>query len=877
MIPSLSRRIVRTSALLAPGALRARWREEWLAEIDAAARTGGWTALRMALGAPFDALSSRWTTRADHEGGFRGAWKGSWGTDVKQTVRSLVRSPGHVLTVSLCLGVGIAVCTTTFSILNAFMNGERPGIDNRSHLPRLHIYGNGDHANATIEELAVLSEKSRSVTFLAAEGRSEFAVRVAGHEAMHVVGAFVNGEYFQALGTTPLMGRLLGPADDRSDAPLTVVLSHGFWNGRLGARADIVGRSIVLGDRDAFVAGVAPEGFAGLASDDVDGPGGFKVYVPLAHAKGWPGARSADRSWLNLAARVPGEVDTAALAAEMQPLAARIQAVNPERRKDARIVIDARGLAPGTGTAELLAMITLMMAAPLTVLAIGCANVANLQLVRASLRSRELAVRASLGASRAQIVRLLTLEAAMLAIGGFAAAALFMGLLLKIAELVVPIPVAVEFRVLLFCVGVALVVIGATGMLPALAATRRRTAYGLRAGGRSMSSGNSRIRRSLVVAQVSLCFLLLLTAAVFTRGLIALTGQMPEHASKTTVTEIRFDVQDYPLAERRRVLDEFEAHLRADSRVENIAFTSVRPLGGQESRFWLPGDNPDIERFEFSNAVSPSFFDTANLRLLRGRTFTPGEKDAIIVNENFVARYQLPEPVLGRALKVDFGEQGEEARKGRIATIVGVVTTARERPTMIAPRATMYMQMPPEAATNYVGIWIRAPHATEMVGVARETLARVDPDLPAVAIRTLEDYFAEDAAPLTYIARAAGALGSVALLLAVSGVYSVIAFFVALRTSEFGIRMALGARAGDIVRMVFGQAGRLVGLGLLVGAIFGTPLLVALDSFFPFTQPFDPLVILPTVTALALTALIASWVPARRASSIEASVALRTD
>ena len=860
------------SSLLVAGHRRAAWREEWRAEVAAVATSrGALAALRLSLGAPIDALSSRWTTRATS--GSR--WDGAWHTDIKQTARSLMRSPGHVLTVSLCLGVGIAVCPTTFSILNAFMHGDRPGIEDRAHMPRVYIYGNQDHRDASLEEFAVLAEQAPAFDGIAAEGRAEFSIRVPGHQPMHVVGAFVNGAFFNTLGTRPLAGRLLSPADDQRTAPLAVVLGHAFWKGRIGSPADIVGRTIVIGDREAVVAGVAPEGFAGLASDDVDGPGGFKVYVPLAHAPGWPGVRPSNLSWLNMAGRVRGDVDPSAITAQMQPVAARLEAMNPERRRDARIVVDTTGLAPGTGAGEVLAMMLLMMAAPLTVLAIGCANVANLQLVRASLRSRELAVRASLGASRGQVVRLLTLEAAMLAIGGLAAAAALMSVLLNIAELVVPIPVDVDLRVLLFSIGMAVLAVGATGVLPALAATRGRTAEGLRAGGRSMSAGNSRIRRGLVVAQVSLCFLLLLTAAVFTRGLILLTGQMPEHATRTLVTEVRFTIRNYPLAERRRVLDEFEARMRADNRVETVAFASTRPLRSQQTRFWLPADNPEVERYGSGIMVSPAFFHTSHVALLRGRTFTPGENTAVIINDAFIAEHQLTEPVLGTTLKVDFGEEGEAARRGRMATIVGVAASIGAGPG--GPNPIVYMPMPPQAAPNYVGIWVRTPYAREMAEVARQTLAQVDPELPALAIRTLDDYIEEDARPLTHIANTAGGLGAVALLLAISGVYSVIAFFVALRTSEFGIRMALGARAADIVRMVIGQATRLVGLGLLVGAVLGTPLLVALHSFFPFARPFDPLVIVPTALALTLTAVAASWIPARRAAAIEASVALRAD
>jgi ABC-type antimicrobial peptide transport system permease subunit len=193
----------------------------------------------------------------------------------------------------------------------------------------------------------------------------------------------------------------------------------------------------------------------------------------------------------------------------------------------------------------------------------------------------------------------------------------------------------------------------------------------------------------------------------------------------------------------------------------------------------------------------------------------------------------------------------------------------------IGERATMFLPLTTPA--NYVAVWIAADDAEQLIEPVRKTIAAIDPELPALAVRTLEDHYAVENAPLAMIARTAGGLGAVALLLAVSGLDSVIAFFVALRTNEFGIRMALGARSGDIVRMVLGQALRLVGIGLAAGALIGAPLWIALNATFPLTEPLDPVVLVPTALLLAFTALVGGWIPARRASTIQASDALRAD
>src|SRR5687768_3870984 len=278
-------------SLLAPRRLRTAWREEWMGELHAAHRAGGaGRMLRLALGAPFDAISSRWTTRAAPVSRGNGPWR----TDLKQTVRALMRSPGHVTVVSLCLGVGIAVSATTFSILNAFTNGELPGVEDRMRIGRLHLSagvdGAPDFEDSSVTDYEIMRQGSPGFAGIAAEGVRTFSVRVEGQQPMNVIGAFVSDNYSDVLGTRPHFGRLLQPSDDKPDAELAVVISHAFWTARMGAPADILGRTIVLGGRDAVVIGVAPDGFGGLRGGELNEASGFAVYVTLAHLRDWPGA-----------------------------------------------------------------------------------------------------------------------------------------------------------------------------------------------------------------------------------------------------------------------------------------------------------------------------------------------------------------------------------------------------------------------------------------------------------------------------------------------------------------------------------------------------------------------------------------------------------
>ena len=793
-------------------------------------------------------------------------------TDFKQTLRSLRRSPGHVTVVALCLGVGIAVCTTTFSSLHAFTAGELPGVTDRARRARLHLSG----GNSSVADYEIMREGSPSFAGIASEGRSPFAVRVEGHAPMNVGGAFVSGNYFSVLGSRPHLGRLLHSADDRLNAPLAVVISHGFWTARLGAPSDIAGKTIVIGGRHAVITGVAPQGFRGIRGDETNDGTGFAVYVPLAHTRDWPGAGSPDQEWLNVYGRLTVPMDPERLEAELLPMAGRIQASNPVTDRRAYIAVTETWRTPDITTAMVLFMYLAMLAAPVTVLAIGSANVANLQLVRASRRMRELAMRASLGASRRQIVRLLTFEAVLLVVAALATAGAGIWILLRVAALVVPIEVSVDTRVLLFSAALAVVVIGVTGLLPGLIATRSDVSAHLRSAGRSMAAGNSRVRRALVVAQVTLCFLMLLVAGFFVRGFVFSVGSPPPHAPHTLIADLRFDVLPRygPAAERRAFVEAFEGRLRADSRVRGVAYTSDGPFSTGVVRVWRTGAAPDAGQYIEALHVAGDYFAMSGVRVVRGRPFTrvdAATTTAVVVNQAFVTRFELTDPVVGQEIKLSLSLENNAAR---FFTIVGVAAPPVSPGNAIGD-PTVYL--PFDTPHDSIAVWIAADNAALMVDTVRRTLTNLDPELPAVAVKTLEDRILEGNELPRTVAQTASGLGLVSLLLAVSGLYSVIAFFVALRTNEFGVRVALGARSSDIVRMVLGQALRLAGLGLGFGAVLGVPLLIGLNTNFPFTTRFDPVVILPPAIALALTALVAAWVPARRASSIQASEALRAD
>ena len=861
-------------ALLIPRHERPRWREEWLAELQ----HGGW---RMLSGA----LPDAWAMRTMARGGQ--GWTSAWRTDLKQTLRSLSRSPWHVAIVSICLGIGIAVSVTVFSILSSILTGDMPGIRDRSTVMRIVLTIDQTWgqlwSGVSRADYELLRSGTAGLPRIAAEGRWLFAVNTPETGPIAIDGQFVSGNYFDVLGTRPALGRLLIPSDDREDAPPAAVLSHAFWRGRLGAPANIVGSTIQVGGIDVVIAGVAPEHFAGTDFGNLGEPPGarYKLYLPLALSRTLARTIDDDDPWLNVVGRaVPGAAPEP-LAAELQPIARQIETRNPRERRGAAILVMPVGAAAGDSISVIAAIVALLMAAPLTVLAIACANVANLQLVRATRRARELTVRLSIGASRWQLVRLLSVESAVLAVAACGAGAAGTWVLLRFAAGIIPFHVEIDLPVVAFVAGVAIVVVLATGVLPGWLATRPRELVGVTSAGRVAAPGAARVRRMLVVTQVALCLVLLLVAALFTRSLERLAGTVPAVAHDVVVTQLRFDTLNYADEGRATFVRDLESRLARDGRAVAVGLNTLAPLRQGSRRFWLAGEGTEQHRWADGGDVTPGFFEAAGLQLVRGRSFTEADArhlNTAIVDQAFIQTYRLSEPVLGTTLRVERTtrsvDDGQPSAVDTV-TIVGVVSNTLERP--LSARASANIYLPLRSVPQHVAIYVRSASSTGMREQLRETIAAIDPDLPPVEISTLASRFADAAGDLRLLAQSASGLGTAALLLAVAGIYSVLAFFVSLRTHEFGIRLAIGARPGDITRMVVTQALSLLAVGVVAGGVLGVPVLMVLGKSFRHAEALDPVALLLPTLALISAAVAAAWLPARRASRTDPCAALRSE
>jgi predicted permease len=850
--------IVRVSSLLVPRRLRASWREEWLAETDAARRTGRLRAFRMVLGAPFDALSSRWTTRARIDGS---GWRGPWQSDFRQTLRMLWRSPGHVAAVVACLAIGMAASIAVLSLMNAIYFRELPGIEGRDRIVRLTFrYGHPGGAPRTEPfaraDFQAIRKGIDGLTEIAAESIWSLAVASPDLETMAVRGAHVSGNYFNVFRTRPALGRLLQMSDEDRSADPAVVLSHAFWSRHFNRRADALGRTLSVGGQAHTIVGIAPEGFTGRRWQELDAP--IEIFVPLSSPARF--GRSADDHdpQLDVFGRLgPGETLESA-APKGRALAAMI-ASHSTARPHPRVTIH-RGLATNMREATLTTMAAL--AGPLLILAMGCANAANLQLARATMRLRELTLRLSLGASRLQVVRLLTMEAALLAVAASAAGLGAAIVVLRFAAQFFPHATPVDGSVTGFTIAIVAALVLGFGVVPGWLITgdnlrrERRTA---------------RARNALVIAQVALSLLLLVVTGVSVRALQRLDLQVPALADNIITADFRFDVLRYDAGKAGRFLRDLTQQLEGRPDVEAVGFNDSGPETPRFMKYWLPGAPDDAPRQAAGGMVSRGYFAATGLDVRRGRIFDASETlTAVVVDERFVREHELPEPVVGTVLRVS-----EPDGTPRPVTIVGVVGGHMAIPGIDEERG-LYAPLH-QAPANRASLFIRTTQPGVVAAETKVAMAQLDPLLAAMEVSTRGAGLRRDLESEVFLAKAAGAVGLVALALAVAGVYAVVGYLVSLRTREIGVRMAIGARPSDVVLLFLADAGRLVVTGIAAGLAVSLPTVFILRSEVVGLAGIDPLAFAGSSAVLLVAGLLSALIPARRAAHIDPLVALRQD
>jgi len=809
--------------------------------------------------------------------------------DLRYALRTLAKSPGFTAVAVLTLALGIGANTAMFTLVNNILMPP-PGLERPGELVLVGRTVRGEGFDTfSYPDYVDLREGCRVCTSLAASSTVPFHLSTGG-ASERIRGALVSGNYFSTLGLRPRLGRFFLPDEDRPGDPRAVaVISHGLWVRRFGARADVVGGTVSLDGQPFTVVGVAAKGFVGTETGGV-----LDVFVPLAtqpltYARlGRAPHAARDVVWLLLFGRLAPSATLPQAEGQLSGLVRQLVIAYPAIHEGWGVSV-----APGVGLdpltrRRLRAFLGLMLGAVSLVLAIACANVANLLLARASRRRKEMAVRISLGAGRGRLLRQLLTESVLLSLAGAAAGLLVAywmgGSLLRQAlpaETSGGLDLAPDGRVLAFTALLSIATGIAFGLAPAFHASRPDLVPELKDGVGSARSGAARFsggrpRQALVVTQLAVSLVLLVGAGLLVRTLQKAYAIAPGFATRdVVVASVDLGLQGYDSGRTTRFYDAVLQRLsRPGVTAASLALNVPLGGGGWDTRIVAAGQTVDEahpgERTDF-NVVTPDYFRTMDLPLLRGRVFTTQDVASaprvVVVNEAIAERLWPGEDPIGKRLLRTWG--------GEPLEVIGVVKDAKYRSLFEDRRLTFYLPLAQSHQPAMI-IHVRAAGDPRAAGqLIQQSVAELDRDLPVYRVQSLAERLDNSLGQQRLGASFVTAFGLIALLLATIGLYAALSYAVTQRTREIGIRIALGARGNDVLRQVLREAMTLtaIGLGLgLAGALVATRVL---RSQLYGVTPTDAASFAAVSAVLIAVALVASYVPARRATKVDPMVALR--
>jgi predicted permease len=836
-------------------------------------------------------------------------WLESLVADVRYALRSLRGSPGFALVAILSLGLAIGANTAIFSLIDAVMLRSLP-VSRPEELVRVttpaRAGGLGEGSDNFTNPLWEALRDRQDVFSGAFATADEHFDLAGGGESRPVAGAWVSGGYFSTLGVRPAAGRLVAPADDYRGCPAVVALSYGFWRSAYGGSPDAVGRTLSLNGHPFEIIGVAAAGFSGMqvgrATD---------VYVPLCAMPIVQGGHDSldDRgNWfLYVFGRVRPGVTTEDAGRRLAALAPALfgatvpEAWPTEAKADYRRTT-LTAVPAGTGYSDVRsryrdALVALMAAVGL-VLLIGCANVANLLLARASSRRHEVAVRLAIGAGRGRLVRQLLTESLLLSLLGAA-----VGLLLASAATRVMVrymttrgparggtvwlDLSLDGHVLAFTLAVATGTAVLFGLVPAWRSARVDPKAAMKSGERSIVEGQSRfgVGKALVVGQIALSLVLVVGAGLLLGTFRHLATQDPGFEPRgVLLASVAMGNAGIPEEELPHVKREILERLRATPGVESASVSAFTPLSGVrinsdvEVEGYTPTDPRDAS--VFFNAVSGGFFSTLNTALLAGRDFGDGDvaesEPVAIVNESFMKKFFHGANPIGRQVTIKGRSTAAEDRRLRV---VGVVRDMAYYSMRDVGEPLVFLSLSQLGGVDQPSLDLELRGRGAAESLIRTVTAAVGEVNGSFSIRyeTLEAQMDASLARERLLAMLSGVFGGLALLLAVVGLYGTMSYSVARRRNEIGIRIALGAARARVMRLVLGEAGRLVGAGLLLG---GAAALATTRWIAPFLfglTPADPATWALSALALAAVSVAACALPAWRAARLDPNAVLRAE
>jgi putative ABC transport system permease protein len=793
--------------------------------------------------------------------------------DLRQAVRLCRRAPVMAAVIVGSLTLGIGANTAVFSFVNAIQFRPLPVADERTLVDVSEWSATelcaGCGVGTSYPGFLEWRERARSFSVMAAHKEESYAI-AGGGEPARTGGALVSAELFRMLGVHPVSGRDIAPDDERPAAPPVVLISDLLWRNRFGSRSDVVGETLTIDGNVHTIIGIMPPGFRW--------PEFAQLWLPLGPAaRNW--ART-DRSLTVVARLAPGS-DVQRATAEMRALAAAQAAVNPgtNARWTAQVTSLRADMTGETAVASLV-----FLSAVGFVLLIACANVANLLLVRAVERRRELAVRLALGASRGRILRLVLTESLMFAgaggVLGMALATAGSRWLVAAFQNDVPywIQFGIDWHVPLFCVLITTASALLCGLAPALQASRRDVQATLQEGSNTSAIPSGGLRSALVVGQLTLALVLLAGAGLMIKTVARIyVFDAGYDTSRVVVADLSLTSARYETPAARRsftaaVLESLSRIPTAQAAFERTVFFAG--FGAEARRVVIEGAGEVAPGLSpgFYHAVTPGYFATLGVALLQGRGFGASDTDVVVVNREMADRLWPGRSPLGSRIR--FG------REATPLEVIGVVANEGGSPLGQARHvASAYVPFSFNER-GAVALYVSSSSSSPLESLGpeiRNAVRRVDAELPVEDMMTMEETLRRWTQPARFVALLMGTLSGVAILLASIGVYGVMACTVAQRWREIGIRIALGATSTHVRRLLVGSAIRLVCAGLalgLLGAWAGTRVL---EGILAGTSPTDPLVFTVAVLVLGLAGLCAAWIPARRARNVDPTLALRAE
>jgi putative ABC transport system permease protein len=798
--------------------------------------------------------------------------------DVRYAIRSLWNSKGFAIVAVLCLGFGMGVNTTIFSVVDGVLLQPLPYHDPDT----IVVVGeqhqkSGDRAALSFLDMRDWKEATATLTTIAASQAWAMTVTDGVAEPERHLGAAISWDLFPMLGIAPILGRGFTSAEDQPNAPGVVLLSNHLWSIRYHSDPNILGRAIQIDGKPYTVVGVMPPRF--------EFPENQRLWVPLA-PQVWKDPRD-ERGLFAFARLKPGVTRNRAIE-DLSRIASRLETQYPLTNTDWRPYV--RTLRQAFIPADVALVLYLMMGGATLVLFIACSNVANLLLARSAGRRRELAVRAAIGAGRGRIVRQLLTESVVLGLTAVPLGILIAEVGTRLIAGAMPaddVPYYVQWHVdgrsLAYAIGIAAFTSLVFGLFPALQVSGPSLQESLKDATRGNSASRSLLRSSLVVAQVSLALVALVGALLFVRSFVNLDSYDLGFKTNSIMTMRYYLAGDSytPQGARTRRVEDIIRRVEALPGVEAAFSSNLIPVsggggGGNVEIDGRPASNEEANRIAFVG-VTPHFHQTLGVRLLQGRDFTDAEgwqrTPVAIINQAMAKRYWPNADPIDRRFRL----KNPDLRDVWF-TVIGIAPDLQLfglDPSNSQVQASAFVPYPYQEFLS-TGLSIRVHGEPSAISApARQQIRASDPKLAVYWVRTLDEVRRADYWQYGLFGWIFGTIGVVGLLLASIGVYGVLSYSVTQRTQEIGVRVALGADRGAVLKLVIGQGALLAGMGVIIGLVLAAIAMPLAKSLLYNVSPFDPLTFSAVAAFLVSVALAASYLPALRATRVDPIVALR--